>query len=62
MGGMVALAYLSDLAGERPVDPHGLVLVATAAGKLAPRGLGRLLGTPATPLLFKLIENTPTRP
>jgi pimeloyl-ACP methyl ester carboxylesterase len=59
MGAMVALAYLSRRASERAVDPHGLVLVATAAGKLAQRGLGRLLGTPATPLLFKLIEHTP---
>ena len=59
MGAMVALAYLSRRASERPVDPHGLVLVATAAGKLAQRGIGRLLGTPATPLLFKLIEHTP---
>jgi pimeloyl-ACP methyl ester carboxylesterase len=59
MGAMVALAYLSRRASERPVDPHGLVLVATAAGKLAQRGLGRLLGTPATPLLFKLIQHTP---
>jgi pimeloyl-ACP methyl ester carboxylesterase len=59
MGAMAALAYLSRPASERSVDPNGLVLVATAAGKLAQRGLGRLLGTPATPLLFKLIEHTP---
>ena len=59
MGAMAALAYLSRPASERAVDPHGLVLVATAAGKLAQRGLGRLLGTPATPLLFKLIQRTP---
>ena len=59
MGAMAALAYLSRPTSERSVDPHGLVLVATAAGKLAQRGLGRLLGTPATPLLFKLIERTP---
>ena len=59
MGAMAALAYLSRPASERPVDAHGLVLVATAAGKLAQSGLGRLLGTPATPLLFKLIEHTP---
>jgi pimeloyl-ACP methyl ester carboxylesterase len=59
MGAMVALAYLTRPASARPVDPDGLVLVATAAGKLARRGLGRLLGTPATPLLFKLIEHTP---
>jgi pimeloyl-ACP methyl ester carboxylesterase len=59
MGAMVALAYLSRPASQRSVDPHGLVLVATAAGKLAQRGLGRLLGTPATPLLFKPIQHTP---
>ena len=59
MGAMAALAYLSRPASERSADPHGLVLVAAAAGKLAQRGLGRLLGTPATPLLFKLIEHTP---
>jgi pimeloyl-ACP methyl ester carboxylesterase len=59
MGAMVALAYVGRRASERAVDPDGLVLVATAAGKLSQRGLGRLLGTPATPLLFKLIEHTP---
>jgi len=59
MGAMVALAYLSRRACERAVDPHGLVLVATAAGKLGQRGLGRLLGTPATPLLFKVIGCVP---
>src|SRR3954467_6593698 len=59
MGAMVVLAYLSRRACERAVDPHGLVLVATAAGKLAQRGLGRLLGTPATPLLFKVMERAP---
>ncbi len=59
MGAMAALAYLSRPVSERSVDPHGLVLVASAAGKLTQRGLGRLLGTPATPLLLKLIERTP---
>ena len=59
MGAMVALAYLSRRPCERAVDPHGLVLVATAAGKLGQRGLGRLLGTPATPLLFKVIGCVP---
>jgi pimeloyl-ACP methyl ester carboxylesterase len=59
MGAMVALAYLSRPASERSLDPDGLVLVASAAGKLTQRGLGRLLGTPATPLLFKLIRHTP---
>ncbi len=51
MGGMTALGYLGLDAGRRPVDPAGLVLVATAAGKLRQRGMGRLLGTPATAAL-----------
>src|SRR6516165_9227187 len=38
MGGMVALAYLGRPADQRPVQPHGLILVATAAGKLTERG------------------------
>jgi pimeloyl-ACP methyl ester carboxylesterase len=59
MGGMTALAYLGR--PDRPVAPHGLVLVATAAGKLAQRGLGRLLNTPATAALPGLIEHTPDR-
>ncbi|OHV03697.1 hypothetical protein BKN37_13570 [Mycobacterium talmoniae] len=59
MGGMVALAYLARPAAQRPVDPEGLVLVATAAGNLTQRGLGRLLATPATPALFALLTHTP---
>jgi pimeloyl-ACP methyl ester carboxylesterase len=59
MGGMTALAYLARPAAERPVEPHGLVLVATAAGKLAERGLARLLATPAPAALVGLIEHTP---
>lgn len=51
MGGMTALGYLGLDAARRPVDPAGLVLVATAAGKLRQRGMGRLLGTPATAAL-----------
>lgn len=61
MGAMVALAYLArDKAGQ-PVEPAGLVLVATTAGKLAERGLGRLLATPVTPALYGLVEHTPNR-
>jgi pimeloyl-ACP methyl ester carboxylesterase len=59
MGGMVALAYLGRSAVDRPVDPGALVLIATAAGGLAARGLGRLLGTPATIALFNLVNHTP---
>ncbi len=59
MGGMTALAYLGRLRADRPVDPHGLVLAATAAGKLAERGLGKLLASPATTALFGLVEHSP---
>jgi pimeloyl-ACP methyl ester carboxylesterase len=61
MGGMTALAYLGRPAAERPVEPHGLVLVATAGGRLTERGLGRLLGTPATNMLFDLVQRMPRR-
>ena len=61
MGGMTALAYLSRPAADRPVEPQGLVLVASAAGRLAERGLGRLLGTRATGMLFDLVHQMPRR-
>jgi pimeloyl-ACP methyl ester carboxylesterase len=61
MGGMTALAYLGRPAAERPVDPRGLVLVATAAGRLTQRGVGRLLGTPATNMVFDLVQRLPRR-
>ena len=47
MGGMAALSYLGLPCRRRPIDPTALVLVATAAGGLAHRGIGRLLATPA---------------
>jgi pimeloyl-ACP methyl ester carboxylesterase len=59
MGGMTALAYLARSASHRPVEPNSLVLVATAAGKLANRGLGRLLATPAAKILHALVRHTP---
>jgi pimeloyl-ACP methyl ester carboxylesterase len=58
-GGMTALAYLGRPAADRPVEPQGLVLVATAAGRLAERGLGRLLATRATGALFDLVHHMP---
>jgi pimeloyl-ACP methyl ester carboxylesterase len=61
MGAMTALAYLGRPAAERPIEPHGLVLVASAAGKLAKRGLARLLATPAPAALVGLIEHSPER-
>jgi pimeloyl-ACP methyl ester carboxylesterase len=59
MGGMAALAYLARSGFDRPVDPHGLVLVATAAGRLAERGLGRLLATPGAGVLLGLLDRIP---
>ncbi|MDT5346845.1 MAG: hypothetical protein QOH91_132 [Mycobacterium sp.] len=61
MGGMTALAYFGRPAAQRPVEPQGLVLVATAGGRLTERGLGRLLGTPATNMLFDLVQRMPRR-
>ena len=59
LGAMVALAYLRQASRARPIDPDGLVLVATAAGRLAERGLGRLLATPGIVGLSQLLEHAP---
>jgi pimeloyl-ACP methyl ester carboxylesterase len=59
MGGMVALTYVAS--GQRPVYPVGLVLVATAAGRLAQRGIGRLLGLPAVGMLSSVVDHAPHR-
>jgi pimeloyl-ACP methyl ester carboxylesterase len=59
MGGMVALAYLGRPASQRPVQPHGLILVATAANKLAERGLGQLLASPAADIFYELANHAP---
>lgn len=61
MGGMTALAYFGRAASQRPVEPAGLVLVGTAAGSIAERGIGRLLATPATGALFGLVHRMPQR-
>ena len=61
MGGMTALAYLSRPAADRPVEPQGLILIATAAGRLAERGIGRLLNTRATEMVFELVHHMPRR-
>lgn len=61
MGGMVALAYMGLSADQRPVDPVSLVLVATAAGNLTERGVGRLLTCPGVNSLYKLTNHLPTR-
>src|SRR3984885_7456072 len=59
MGGMVALAYLGRPAGQRPVQTHGLILVATAVGKLAERGFGRLLAGPVPDIFYELATHAP---
>jgi pimeloyl-ACP methyl ester carboxylesterase len=46
MGAMAILEYLRLPIEQRPVEPVGLVLAATAAGHLAQHGVGRLLGIP----------------
>lgn len=61
MGGMVALTYLGRPPADRPVQPHGVVLVATAAGRLAERGVARLLASPATDVLCKFATRAPAR-
>ena len=61
MGGMTALAYFGRPAAKRPVEPQGLVLVGTAAGDLASRGIGRLIATPVTEALFGLVHRMPQR-
>ncbi|ART74320.1 hypothetical protein BTO20_37490 (plasmid) [Mycobacterium dioxanotrophicus] len=57
MGGMAALTYLS--LAQRPIEPVGLVLVASAAGRLAQRGIGRLLAIPGLGGLAGLVEHLP---
>jgi pimeloyl-ACP methyl ester carboxylesterase len=59
LGGMTALTYSARPARLQPVQPHGLVLVATAAGQLVERGMGRLLATPAPRLLGALAARAP---
>lgn len=61
MGGMTALTYLTLSHQRRPVTPVGLVLVATAAGRLAQRGIGRLLGLPAVGMLGTVVDHAPHR-
>ena len=59
MGGMTALAYLARSSADRPVDPQGLVLAATTAGRLVQQGLGRLLATPGAGALLTLLGHLP---
>ncbi|MBN3459681.1 alpha/beta hydrolase [Mycobacterium sp. DSM 3803] len=58
MGGMAAISYLATRIS--PV-PAGLVLVATAAGRLTERGIGRLLTTPGLGPLTRVVDHVPHR-
>lgn len=58
MGAMTAIEHASR---PRRITPHGLVLIAAAAGRIADRGLGRLLATPATGIMHQLVAHTPQR-
>jgi pimeloyl-ACP methyl ester carboxylesterase len=57
MGAMSVLEYMAR--EHRPVEPSGLVLVATAAHHVAEHGLGRMLATPATGALHHLVSHLP---
>jgi pimeloyl-ACP methyl ester carboxylesterase len=59
MGGMTALTFAGRPAADQSVPPHGLVLVATAAGRLTERGIGRLLAIPAVRALPALLGHVP---
>ena len=61
MGGMTALAYLDQPTDQRPVEPTGLVLIATAAGKLTQHGLGRLLAAPGAATLLHRAAQAPEK-
>ncbi|UQX13550.1 alpha/beta fold hydrolase [Candidatus Mycobacterium methanotrophicum] len=61
LGGMAILSYMGRPAWARPVEPDGLVLVATAAGRIAERGLGRLLAAPGIGSLCRIGEYLPER-
>ncbi len=57
MGGMSVLEYMAR--AHRPIEPSGLVLVATAAHHVAEHGIGRMLATPATAALHHLVAHLP---
>jgi pimeloyl-ACP methyl ester carboxylesterase len=59
LGGMTAVTYCARSAERRPVDPQGLVVVASAAGQLGRLGLGRLLASPAPAVLAALVARAP---
>lgn len=61
LGAMVALTYVGLPQFHRQTQPAGLALVATAAGRLTERGLGRLLAAPGLGLLAEIVNHAPHR-
>jgi len=61
LGAMVILTYLSRSERNTLADVRGLVLCATAAGKLPERGVGRLLTMSALGPLASLVDHVPAR-
>lgn len=59
MGGMTILEYLGM--SDRSVEPTNVLLVATAAGKLPLRGMGRALALPAVAFLHANVGRVPDR-
>lgn len=59
MGGMAAMRYLQRPPSDQPVKVAGLVLVASAAGRLAERGIGRLLSAPGVGALLNVADRVP---
>lgn len=61
LGAMVALTYLANSTRRCSAPITGLVLCATAAGKLTTCGIGRLLTLPALGAILRVVEHTPDR-
>lgn len=61
MGGMTALAYLGQPPHRRPLEPTGLVLIASAAGNLTQHGLGRLLAVPGAVTMLARAAQAPEK-
>ena len=61
LGAMVVLAYLARRASARPVDPDGLVLVASAAGRLGNADWGACWQRRESTVCVDLLSTSPSR-
>lgn len=61
LGAMVALSFLAQPSRACNAPVRGLVLCATAAGRLTEYGIGRLLATPALGALVSVVDHAPLR-